>query len=103
MGAEHELLFRGSFRLGTELSHGEASSRRVFPSEREAAAVVVAVGKKSTRVRLEGCVWKGGSRARLHPHGLKFVFSVIFSSLSPAHTLLKAAHGLAPPVRQKMA
>jgi hypothetical protein len=45
-----------------------------------------------------GCVWKGGSRAWLHPRGLKFVFGVIFSSLSPAHTLLKAAQSLAPPV-----
>jgi hypothetical protein len=50
------------------------------------------------RVRLEGWLW--GSAA---PYGLKFVFGVIFSSLSPARTLLKAAHGLAPLVRQKMA
>jgi hypothetical protein len=47
-------------------------------------------------VHLEGWLW-----ARLRPHGLKFVFGIIFSSPSPAQTLLIAAHSPAPPVCQK--
>jgi hypothetical protein len=50
-----------------------------------------------------GCIWKGGSGARLPPHGLKFVFGIIFSSLSPARTLLKVTYSPAPPVCQKVA